>query len=47
MVLPARSLLFSRAETFSDSFQSNFSSVAKSRMSFSNVVSLEMFLAPR
>ena len=47
MVRPDSSLLFSRDDTFSDSRHSTFSSVAKSRMSLSNVVSLEMVLAPR
>ena len=47
MVQPERSAFFSRDETFSDSRHSNFSSVAKSRMSVSNVVSLEIVLAPR
>ena len=47
MVSPERSLLLSRDDTFSHSRHSVFSSVAKSRMSVSNVVSLEMVLAPR
>jgi hypothetical protein len=42
MVDPDSSPLFRRAETFSDSRHRIFSSVAKSRMSVSNAVSLEI-----
>jgi hypothetical protein len=47
MVNPERSPFLSRIDTFSDSRHSSFSRVTKSRMSVSNVVSLEMVLAPR
>src|SRR6202049_2193687 len=46
MVNPESSPFLRRRETFSDSRHSVRSSVAKSRMSLSNVVSLEMVLAP-
>src|SRR4051812_29780364 len=44
---PASSLLLRRDDVFSHSRHRIFSSVAKSRMSVSNVVSLEIVLAPR